>query len=230
MVLLINVLDQFVKVWHAYPFDIIASFCALPVLAIYLLNRKIVNRLFLPIGIYAVVTVVFEIWNNSLGLQGFNNFITYYFFFIVEGLLLAWFYRDYFITKSSKTTMDIIHLLIVGIAVYGTINYFFIDKSVFNSSIALAEGLLLIVLSLSYLLDVFRNISDENLFKSPRFIISAGILLYFSGTFFALAFADVILKYKDLTDFDSWHIITALVIIFRLILAWGIWLTGKYER
>ena len=230
MVLLINVLDQFVKVWHAYPFDIIASFCALPVLAIYLLNRKIVNRLFLPIGIYAVVTVVFEIWNTSLGLQGLNNFITYYVFFIFEGFLLAWFYRDYFMTRFSKIKMGLIELCIVGIAVYGVINFFFIDKSIFSSTIALAEGFFLIVLSLSYLLDVFQNISNDNLFQSPRFIINAGILLYFSGSFFVLIFADYVLKNKLNTVFDPWHIITALVIIFRLILAWGIWLTGKYER
>jgi hypothetical protein len=228
--LLTGILEQFIKTWNYYPFDIIASSCALIVLMAYLFRKKETDQLFMAISIYAIVVIVFEVWNNLLALQRINNFITYYFFFIAEGFLLAWFYRSYFAQRINKAKLLLIDLCIIGVNGYGILNFFFIDTTAFNSSIALAQGILLIVLSLSYLLEVFQNTDTENLLQSPRFVISAGILMYFSGTLFAFTFAKYFVYGVNKTDFDPWHIITALVIIFRLILSWGIWITGKYER
>ncbi len=225
-----QIINQFLKTFAKYPFDIFASGLSIAVFVSYIVNKKSIDRVSLSIGFYAVSMLIFEAWNTSLAMMKTNNFHTYSIFFVIEGILLIRFYRDYFLQNSTKKSIVLIDITLLFFIIFGIIDSLFIQKDTINSYVAMASGFILTFLAISYLLNLFDKMSELNLLKSPQFIINTGILLYFSGTFIAFTFMTYFLFGVDKAFFDPWHIITALLIIFRLTLCWGIWVSRTYDH
>jgi hypothetical protein len=171
---------------------------------------------------YSSISILFAIAQNY-GTSGVViNFIGIG-FVLLEAILFSVFYA-LAINKASYQKFIFCCLLLYLMSYFGTYIYY---KSESFSFIRMTRDLLMIILSLSYFYFVMKEITEENLLRSPLFWINTAMLFFFSGTFVLSFLVNYIANVlgDDLAGF--WAFRNFFRFAFCLVLAYAGWLDLK---
>lgn len=114
----------------------------------------------------------------------------------------------------------------VGLIVLNLGNSLFIQHpDTFNSIAWTVDMLVLIVLGIMHLSSLYNNESDQSpLEQRPQFIITAGFLIYASGSLFTYLMGPSIFSGKAAGFFHNAWVIQCLATIFRnMLISYGLW-------
>lgn len=192
----------------------------LPV-SISLLRWREMTASFPTLLIYLWLTLLVESWGTYTLLQGtLDNGYVYNFYNIAEFILLSLLYYRYFDRWPLKRLVLVLNGLFVPYALYRFIRM----SSSYDGTVLGLENALLILLVLLFFYQLLNKLEVTHLSQFPMFWISAGILMFFAGSFFIYVFSSYLVspdKYATLRDL--WDIPRYLNIVFHLALATGIW-------
>lgn len=177
------------------------------------------------IKIYCVGTLIFEILCWSIILLPFSNHQNHWtinVFNIFEIFILGYYFFVLIVNKRLKAVvkyLTLISMLIISLLTMLNLDDFNKYDTITHSVTYLA--LMLFVLIHFYEILYFND--SLNLGRYPYFWIASGVLIYFAGSFFVNLFGSIILFN---TSFKGYLLIYyILLIIFRIFLAIGLWLS-----
>lgn len=186
-------------------------------------NRKALSNSLRIISFYLFGSLFFEILCWAIILLPFSNHQNHWAvntFNIYEFICLSY----YFLSRITNFRLKQLIKCITVLSFFLIIIFTVINIQDINRYDNLTHSIVYITLIFFTLLNFYEILySDETLVLSnyAYFWIASGILIYFSGTFFVNLFGDVILFSVHLKDY--WIIYYILLIIFRIILAIGLW-------
>ncbi|MCY7349074.1 MAG: hypothetical protein LH606_00165 [Cytophagaceae bacterium] len=170
---------------------------------------------------YLWLTLLIESWGTFTLLQGTtNNGFVYNFYNVAEFVLLSLLYYRYFDHPELKRLVLVLNGLFVPYALYRFLRM----SGGYDGTVLGLENALLILLVLLFFYQLLQNLEITHLSRFPMFWISAGVLVFFAGSFFIYVFGSYLVspeKYATLRDL--WNIPRYLNIVFHLALATGIW-------
>lgn len=88
--------------------------------------------------------------------------------------------------------------------------------------LAIIEFFLIIIFSINWFVNVFKNKDVESLLQLSHFYFISGLLIYYSGTIFLFILSDEILQ-AGLSLKSYWTVNLILLLIFRILLIISIW-------
>lgn len=119
-------------------------------------------------------------------------------FNVVELALFFLFIRQIFRTKKVVRYLPFVFIAFVC---FGIIDYVFLRQSeTFNSKIAGAENILIIILCLYYFYEKLQETNSLLIYSTLNFWVIIALLIYSSGTFFLYLYAESTLKDKEFQD------------------------------
>ena len=187
---------------------------------IFFAQKKMPYRL---LGILFVISSTLKIYSLITAELHINNMAAFHLLALVEIVLVYCFYNQLIFKK--------IHLSgLIAIALANILNsIFFQDIHSFNSLAWTFNMIALIVMGLMYFYKVYNDEEDYTpLNERPAFIITSGWLIYASGALFTYLLGTEILSgtpegfYKN-----AWIFQCISNILKNIIIAYGLWLTGK---
>ena len=164
------------------------------------------------IFIYCSLSFGIKLFANIWWLFFDNNLFLYSLLAMVEGLLLTMYFYELF--KSSLAFKMISLMVLIAINLYLFLSA---DITVFNSPIWTFNSFWLLSLALYFFFFRFKNIDshDQKAWPDPAFIISAGLLLYFSGSFFVYLMGWYLLNLETNGFFANGWIIVSFAVILK---------------
>lgn len=204
--------------WKSFN-SIIAPLCILiPVIA-GLVKFKVLPFNVKLIWYYLAVTALINTFATILGrIYHVNNLPLVHVFTLIEGLLLISFYRFSSHAKQGKKWYSILQMAFILICILNAL--FFQSIYTYSSYTRYAESIICILFALDY----FAKIAALELpaLRLPEFYISAGIFLYFSGSFILFIFSNLIIYKASLTNFlIIWNVHALLMIFMYLFFSFG---------
>lgn len=181
---------------------------------------------FLLMGILFSISSVLKIYTLITAEYNINNMPAFHLLALVEINLLYCFY-SYLIFKriyrSGIVALTAIHLA----------NTMLIQSVLTFNSLAWTFNILfLLIMGLFYFFKVYNDESDYRpLVQRPEFVITAGWLIYASGSLFTYLMGTAILSGKPEGFFNNAWIFQCLSNIAKnIIISYGLWLTRKTCR
>ena len=119
-----------------------------------------------------------------------SNFFVYNLFIIITVQYYCFLFYSHF--KKYSWANKIIYISLF-LCLFSLLNYFFIQgMHVINTLSYNISMIFVIILILIYFNDLIRNVGDNNLFYKPLFLLSIGILLFYTASFPYLVFLNKI--------------------------------------
>jgi hypothetical protein len=140
---------------------------------------------------------------------------------ILEFILIAWFYKEFFRNRSFSAG---IYFLIAVFIIISAIDYY--HKGISNAKLYIysIESILLISFSFYLFLYVMKNQVTNDLIAETFFWINCAIMLYYGGNF-VLFLLIKILSFKQIEL--MWGFLhNSVNILYNIILILGFWKTG----
>jgi hypothetical protein len=97
----------------------------------------------------------------------------------------------------------------------------------FNNYAQLLEDVLLISLAFLYLYKLMRQLKIENLEKDPFFLLSVGVLIYFSSKFTLDILNNFLLEYSRKIRSITWGVHSIINILLHLFYSLAIWQNSR---
>ncbi|MDQ1087639.1 MULTISPECIES: hypothetical protein [unclassified Siphonobacter] len=167
---------------------------------------------------YLTASVLVETWGEiTFFMNSKGNMIGYNIYTILEVTLLGLLYVKFIKTKLFKR---IVLISIVAFDLLATVRCL-IDPHAYDDLSWSLSNALLITYVLLFFYDLLKQPEIAVLTKYPMFWISAGILIFFSGTIFVFLFGKYIIADMD-TMGDLWDMIKWLNIFYNILLTIGL--------
>ena len=167
---------------------------------------------------YLTASVLVETWGEVTFLMGYKvNMVGYNIYTILEVTLLGLLYVRFIKTKLLK---KIILVSVIVFDLLATVRCIIDPHSYDDLGWSLSSALL-ITYVLLFFYDLLKQPEIAVLTKYPMFWISAGILIFFSGTIFVFLFGKYIIADMD-TMGDLWDMIKWLNIFYNILLTIGL--------
>ncbi|MFT6923759.1 MAG: hypothetical protein ACJA1C_002779 [Crocinitomicaceae bacterium] len=132
--------------------------------------------------ILIVITFVMEAAALILRLQGIRNLFIFHSYVYVEITVVMMIYYRLFDTFRWKLVAVILYVVFI---VFSILNVEYVEGlDVFNSNQRYVEGLIIILLCVTYFVQLMRRAEHRHLHSLPSFWLNSGFLIYFSGTLF----------------------------------------------
>lgn len=171
---------------------------------------------FLAIRDGVIQKLMTHFFNEETNLPGLHLFT------LLQTLLILWVYRDFMRTRAQKWVLP---LLAIGFSLFAIVNAVWIDGIwKLNPHARAIQSLLILSIIFSYFFALLRNTHFVRLEKEPLFWISAGLIIYFSGSFFIFLASNYFLTSPDLLR-SIYGIHSVLNIIANLFYAAALWVT-----
>lgn len=156
-----------------------------------LLNYNKLNRSYKIFVYYFVLSVLIEIAasivKNHLG----NNLFILHIFVPIEFIFFAYLFYEYFESRRIKIYIYFAILLLISCAV---VNVVFNGFKEHNSLPRSLESIFLILLTLGYFYQYFRDNNEVFVYLQPMFWLCSGVLIYYSIDFFSFMLINQLLK------------------------------------
>lgn len=153
----------------------------LPILLIVLYFRKF-ERALKILSAFLFFSAAIDVYGVSLALKGNNNLYLFHIHTIVEFVFLVLVFQQILNKKLFWIIGSVIGGLFILISIYLYFNNNGYEK--FNSVSRGIEGIIMIVICLFFLMKVFSEEKIQELSNYPYFLLTCGLLIYFSGTLF----------------------------------------------
>ena len=104
------------------------------------------------------------------------------------------------------------------------------DLMQFNTLQRLAESLLVLGLVLLYFYKIIRELVIVHLTREPLFVISVGLLLYFSGNVFIFISSNYVLQHSPELGWKLWAIHALLYAVLNSLYAVALWISPSTKK
>lgn len=131
---------------------------------------------------------------------------------IFEYLLLSGYFLSIIVKSGYKKAIYVSCFVITGLNLL--ILSGILPLKPYNNRLFLLAAILLIIWSVVYLFELFRNISDDDVGVNPNFWICGGIIFFYAGSFFIVGLIQLIVQVHRVT---AW-MFTILMILLNCIL------------
>lgn len=181
------------------------SLSALSILApliIGLIHFRKLSGIMKILYVLVVVTFVMEAAASIIRLQGIHNLFVFHSYVYVEFSAITIIYFRLFDTFRWKLITVILYVFFI---VFSILNIGYIEGiEVFNSNQRYVEGLMVILLCVTYFVQLMRRAEHRYLQSLPSFWLNSGFLIYFSGTLFLFMLGRELIE-KDIGIFWEIH-------------------------
>ncbi len=192
----------------------------LPLLVFLTLPSK-GRKKYAVLGVYLLINSVLKMITLILAARSLHTIIVYHFLSVIEISTLFIFYSK--ILDLKKILSSVCLILILTINFSNTI--FFQGIQYFNSNAWAFNTIILLVLNVLYFYELISKVENIILSRTSLFIINAGLLIYFSGSFFTYILAIDILSQEAKGFFhNAWIIRSVADIVKCPILCYGLWM------
>lgn len=169
-------------------------------------SRKTFRIFFFYIGyIFLFQIVLFLFWLFKI-----NNIFLSHFYFIIQFVLLSFFYRELFKGKNQKRVINAVMITIISIII---IQYIF-TPGLFNK-FNLSEIVLTSVPLIMYSIIHFYNILGK---KKEYVYINSGVLLYLSGSTLLFVAGNYIVASDSILNKSIWIINSILFVVYQILI------------
>lgn len=190
-------------------------------LAISLYNYKLLKPNLIPLFILLIASVIIESSSFALSTHNYSSSLLYFFYTLIEFILLNWFYQKFF-TPYGKTKIFIINLIAFLLLCF--IYLMFQNVRNTNHFSMILESILMTFYSLLLFYVILKNLLYQNLLKEPIFWINTAILFYFSGNLILFVFRSYILHhYSEKFSFLWGSIHSFFNILMNVFFSIGFW-------
>lgn len=149
-----------------------------------------------------------------------NNLPVLHLFTVIQFSLIIWIYQKFLQHYISNTKIS---LLIGAFAVFGLINAAWIDGIFYLNPHARAiQSIILLGVILFYFTHLLRSMEVKELEKEPLFWISAGMTIYFSGSFLIFLFSNYLLQTNEVL-YSIYGIHSILNVVANVFIAIALW-------
>ena len=172
------------------------------------------------ISLLLVASAVAEVIELCMTLYHIRNLWVSQIFTLIEYILIL---SVCYLWKPKKTDKRILIIFIIAFTILWIVSKFTFEPfylgDTYTSSVS---KIIQIIVAASVLFDVLQD-TDIQLKTDARLWISAGVIIYASGTLFLFALFNMMLDTSPDLIRTLWPINWILIIVFTLLLARGVW-------
>ncbi len=177
------------------------------------------------ITLYLLLTIITQWLSYQFWEQKKNNLVILHIYTVPEFLCLFAYY--YALLRGFLHRVFFI-ILAVAFPLFSIFNSLFIEKTTaFNSYSRSVEALIFIFLSASWFVKSVSLVPNEPAKNSSRHFITAGLLIYFSGSILLFALGANIIRLSPAFRVNVWILNTTLAVLLYLLIAVGLWKQKK---
>jgi hypothetical protein len=153
-----------------------------------------------------------------------NTYWLYHIMALVEVICLY-----FYLMPSLPLKRSLMYGVISAVVLFNLANSLYIQNiNEFNSNAWSINTILLIAVALYYLFNFFSKLDLLEFEKSPTFMITTGLLIYFSGSLFLYIVSSKVLSQQAQGFFyNAWLIHSCSDIIKSILLTFGLWLAKR---
>lgn len=180
------------------------------------------------LAVYVIIGFVLEavLYYTSTFLH-VNNLWVVHLYVPVQFLFLSAVYYQVLSPKRIRIAILVLSGLVLAVSV---LNAFMVGGLLlFNTYASAMASAVLILYALFYFDQVFRELRVKRLERDPVFLLSAGSLLYFSGTILGSVFMNTLLAESMTVAWVIYFINRGLSTVFKIVLALALWLAARQE-
>ncbi|MBN8679584.1 MAG: hypothetical protein J0M29_15245 [Chitinophagales bacterium] len=153
--------------------------------------------------------------------QGNNNLWLLHLYTPLEFICILWFYSLVLVSLAKRKWFVWLGL---GFAVLSALNTAFLQPALtFNTYARSLEGILVIILCLSWCYQTLTEMKIRALQQDPVFWTNTGFLLYFSGNVLLFAFSNYILNINHALNQYIWAFHALFSILLYFFITIGLW-------
>lgn len=217
---------------YVRPLSKLADFSIIIPAGVLLLRRRYIKGGKRLLVLFVLLTLGRNLVTEILSAYRIYNIIFYNWYAILAYLNIACLYhlllkgpvRAYFIPGSC--------LLLIGLAMLDYETLFNARTTLFNAYAYPLSGVFVIVLVLTFFVQLLESLRVPDIKRYTFFWFSAGALLYYTGTLLMNLFSRYTLSVTETVNVQRqfWSIDCILTILFNCIMALGFWYIGYQQR
>ncbi len=216
---------MFEKIWYyffvilpKYPIGILEFLSGfIPIIAFIFLKRKKKESIEKSILFYIICIALLELMAAFCTIFIGNNHKVYLLFYLIESILLIYYFRKFYTEKLPKIGSFI---LLSFILIFLFDNLIF-EKDMNNVSSSIQALVFVVITIYNFYLLLFYK-WNKNIFSLEIFWINTGCFIYFSGKIFVSLYLKQLFLISPIELRNYWFIISFLLVIQRIFLAIGI--------
>lgn len=161
---------------------------------------------------YLIVALVFQVTGSTMYTYGQNNLPLFHLYSVVRFGFLSYIF---FHLLSDRFIKRVILANILFFLLFSCFNVFFIQSMFeFNTNTLTIEGILLIIYSVFFLLQILSQMKVKFVERYHGFWLVSGILYYFAGNFFLFNLSNILIEDDAYRFSDYWHIHSVNLVLF----------------
>lgn len=183
---------------------------------------------FKPLVYMVLISMIADIGNIAIfyGVEDGNNLWIWHTYTLIEGLLIALFFHKVLFSSFSK---KVVLIGGVGYLIFTITNVIFWESIFsYNNIQKYVEHSLVLVITLLYYYDVFKNSEIEKLERDAIFIFASTLLIYCSGTIMLYIANNFMNVEKQVFYYYKIH--STLHIFLNIGIAVSFWKSSKYLK
>ena len=193
-----------------------STFSVLAPLILGFYSRNWPNRVSRLLILLCVASIISDIISLILTSKRINNWPVGNLYLLVQFVILFKVVND--------GTNKLFNAAFVICLCFSSFDFLVLETpTVFNSFSAYANGILMIILSLSFLRTVMIEMPVERVQSLPMFWVSFGVLLYYGGNVFLFLFNNYLIEHLPYNYKVVWMLHNTLNIFKNLFLFLGLW-------
>ncbi|HET9056239.1 MAG TPA: hypothetical protein VFN30_05255 [Chitinophagaceae bacterium] len=198
-------------------------FSALIPVGMFLIKRS--RGYIVTIFILALIAFSSDAINRIMVLNGYRGFHTYNTYFILQFLLLSYFFTQLLFNRK---------LIYIATVFYSVLYFFFILKfesfNDFQSGLRAIENIVLLIYCALYYRQLIATLPAQNIWQYAPFWINTAVFYYFSFNLFLFIIANYVFKnFSSEIGMMVWGFHNINNIIKNILFAVGIYYAGKIK-
>lgn len=170
-------------------------------------------------------TFLTELVTRVLWFYKIPNLFIWPVYMAIEFGILVWMYstalENVLLIRTRTGLVVGFACLLVGRTVMG------LNPFLFDSAGRPVESVIILSLVLAYFYKTFQELKVKNLRREPLFWVSSGLLLYFSGSLLIFIFANFVLQYSKVFNYQIWIVHSALNALLYSAYTYALWISSK---
>ncbi len=206
--------------WPKLLISIGTYFIAVPVI-VALFRYRNLGTAMIAIAGYVFLGGLIQLSSSYVKNQGNNNLWLLHLYTPLEFICILWFYSLVLVSLAKRKWFVWLGL---GFAVLSALNTAFLQPALtFNTYARSLEGILVIILCLSWCYQTLTEMKIRALQQDPVFWTNTGFLLYFSGNVLLFAFSNYILNINHALNQYIWAFHALFSILLYFFITIGLW-------
>ncbi len=220
-------MDRFIYLFQKHPLSFIAEALSLLPIFIGIALWKLTNKEVKYLIFFFIITFIKDFTSDIFAFYKKDNLFIYNIFSFVEILLLISIFYNVDGIESKAYKRKVLWYGIVSLV----LTLFLLKNSEFSSEAFTVTRIYGIFVVLSFYYHLISKMYIRNITYYSTLWVSAGLLVYYCGTFFIFLMGDLVLSTKsDPTIFQQyWDTNLIFYILLCLIASIGIWVS-KYDQ